>query len=48
MPSMTMTFALARPGLADGLKVGERIRFGVSQSNAGLLIERVRQQEERP
>lgn len=48
MPGMTMTFALARPGLADGLKVGERIRFGVSQSDAGLLIERVRQQEERP
>lgn len=48
MPGMTMTFALARPELAAGLKAGERIRFGVRQSEAGLVIEQVRKAEDRP
>ncbi len=48
MPGMTMTFALARPELAEGLKVGERVRFGVSQGDAGLVIEQVSPQEDRP
>lgn len=48
MPGMTMTFPLARAGLADGLKVGERIRFGVSQGDAGLVIEQVSRQEAQP
>ena len=48
MPGMTMTFALARPELATGLKVGDRVRFGVSQSDAGLVIEQVRKQEQQP
>ncbi|MFR0692862.1 efflux RND transporter periplasmic adaptor subunit [Enterobacterales bacterium AE_CKDN230030158-1A_HGKHYDSX7] len=48
MPGMTMTFALARPELAEGLKVGQRIRFGVSQGDAGLVIEQVSKQEDRP
>lgn len=48
MPGMTMTFALARPELAQGLKVGERVRFGVRQGNAGLVIEQVRKQEQQP
>ncbi|QRY77305.1 efflux RND transporter periplasmic adaptor subunit [Pseudomonas sp. PDNC002] len=48
MPGMTMTFPLARPGLADGMKVGERIRFGVSQGDAGLVIEQVSKQEAQP
>lgn len=42
MPGMTMTFALARPELAAGLKPGDRIRFGVSQRDAGLVIEQLR------
>ncbi|RFQ31585.1 efflux RND transporter periplasmic adaptor subunit [Pseudomonas sp. ATCC 13867] len=48
MPGMTMTFALARPELAAGLNPGDRIRFGVSQGDAGLVIEQVRKQEQRP
>ncbi|WP_447750377.1 efflux RND transporter periplasmic adaptor subunit [Pseudomonas nicosulfuronedens] len=48
MPGMTMTFPLARPELAAGLKAGERIRFGVSQGDAGLVIEQVSQQEAQP
>ncbi|MCJ1886640.1 efflux RND transporter periplasmic adaptor subunit [Pseudomonas sp. LA21] len=48
MPGMTMTFALARPELAEGLKPGDRIRFGVSQGDAGLVIEQVRKQEQQP
>lgn len=48
MPGMTMTFALARPELAAGLKPGDRIRFGVSQGDAGLVIELVRKQEQQP
>ncbi|WP_017516700.1 efflux RND transporter periplasmic adaptor subunit [Pseudomonas nitroreducens] len=48
MPGMTMTFALARPELAAGLKPGDRIRFGVSQGDSGLVIEQVRKQEQQP
>ncbi|WP_416311601.1 efflux RND transporter periplasmic adaptor subunit [Pseudomonas sp. W03] len=48
MPGMTMTFALARPELAAGLKAGDRVRFGVSQGDAGLVIEQVSKQEDRP
>lgn len=48
MPGMTMTFALARPELAAGLKPGDRIRFGVRQGDAGLVIEQVRKQEQQP
>ncbi|MDH0291857.1 efflux RND transporter periplasmic adaptor subunit [Pseudomonas sp. GD04087] len=48
MPGMTMTFPLARAGLADGLKVGDRIRFGVSQGDTGLVIEQVSRQEAQP
>ncbi|NNN25453.1 efflux RND transporter periplasmic adaptor subunit [Pseudomonas nitroreducens] len=48
MPGMTMTFALARPELATGLKAGDHIRFGVSQGDAGLVIQQVSKQEEQP
>lgn len=48
MPGMTMTFALARPELAAGLKAGDRVRFGVSQGDAGLVIEQVSKQEQQP
>ncbi|MCO3058506.1 copper-binding protein, partial [Pseudomonas aeruginosa] len=48
MSGMTMTFPLARPGLAAGLKPGDRVRFGVSQGNAGLVIEQIGKQEPQP
>ncbi|HCF2412049.1 efflux RND transporter periplasmic adaptor subunit [Pseudomonas paraeruginosa] len=48
MSGMTMTFPLARPGLAAGLKPGDRVRFGVSQGDAGLVIEQIGKQEPQP
>lgn len=48
MPGMTMTFALARPELAHDLKVGDRVRFGVRQSDGGLIIEQVGKQGQQP
>ena len=41
MPGMTMGFPLARPELAQGLKVGDRVRFAVRESDDGLVIERM-------
>lgn len=41
MPGMTMPFPVADPALLDGLKAGDRVRVGVSESDEGLIIERV-------
>jgi len=41
MPGMTMEFELANPQLAQGLKVGDRVRIGVRETDSGLLIERI-------
>ena len=41
MPAMTMDFALARPQLVQGLKVGDKVHIGVHQTDSGLVIERL-------
>jgi Cu(I)/Ag(I) efflux system membrane fusion protein len=41
MPGMTMTFALANPALMQGLKVGDKVRVAVSQTDDGLRVERL-------
>lgn len=41
MPGMTMSFPLARPELAQPLKVGDRVQFAVRESDDGLLVERI-------
>lgn len=41
MPGMTMPFPVADPALLKGLKVGDRVRVGVRQTDDGLLIERI-------
>jgi Cu(I)/Ag(I) efflux system membrane fusion protein len=41
MPGMLMTFPLARPELAQGLKIGDRVRVGVRQTDSGLVVERI-------
>ena len=45
MPGMTMTFPLARPDVAKGLKVGDHVAIGISQSDAGLIVEQLSKQE---
>lgn len=37
-PAMTMAFPLARPGLAAGLRPGDRIAFAVEQTAQGPLV----------
>ena len=41
MPGMTMSFALARPELAQSLQVGERVQFSVREADDGLVVERI-------
>jgi Cu(I)/Ag(I) efflux system membrane fusion protein len=41
MPGMTMTFPLANDSVAQGLAVGDNVRIGLSQTDAGMLIERL-------
>ncbi len=41
MPGMTMSFALARPDLAQGIRAGDRVRFAVREADDGLVIERL-------
>ncbi|BAU75799.1 efflux RND transporter periplasmic adaptor subunit [Metapseudomonas furukawaii] len=48
MPGMTMTFPLARPELARGLKAGDRISLKVREGNSGLLIEQLEKLESAP
>ena len=40
-PAMTMTFALPDPGIARGLKAGDRVRFGFDQPPAGPTVRRM-------
>lgn len=46
MPGMTMAFPLASPAVVAGLKVGDRVRIGARQTDAGLVIERLGKQED--
>uniref|UniRef100_UPI001300932B efflux RND transporter periplasmic adaptor subunit n=1 Tax=Pseudomonas sichuanensis TaxID=2213015 RepID=UPI001300932B len=48
MPGMTMTFHVADPTLITGLKVGERIRFGVRKRDDGMVIEQINALEGQP
>ncbi|MFU3596025.1 efflux RND transporter periplasmic adaptor subunit [Pseudomonas boanensis] len=48
MPGMTMTFPLARPELARGLKAGDRISLKVREGDSGLLIEQLEKLESAP
>lgn len=41
MPGMTMTFPLAAPALMEGFKTGDKVRVSVSQTDDGLLVERL-------
>ena len=41
MPGMTMSFPLARPELAQPLKVGDSVQFAVRESDDGLVVERI-------
>jgi Cu(I)/Ag(I) efflux system membrane fusion protein len=40
-PAMTMTFALPEPGLARGLKVGDRVRFTFDQAGGAPTVRRL-------
>jgi Cu(I)/Ag(I) efflux system membrane fusion protein len=41
MPGMTMSFAVASDALLEGLEKGDRVSVGVSESDEGLVIERI-------
>jgi len=45
MPGMTMVFEMVKPEVATGLKVGDSVRIGVRQSDAGLVVEQLTKQE---
>ena len=40
-PAMTMTFRLADPSLAKGIKAGDRVAFGFDQPPAGPTVRRM-------
>lgn len=48
MPGMTMAFPVADIVLLEGLKEGARVRVGVSESDEGLVIERIEQLGDQP
>ena len=48
MPGMTMTFPLADPALRQGLKVGDKVRIAVSQTDDGLRVERLEKTGDQP
>ncbi|MGE8066441.1 efflux RND transporter periplasmic adaptor subunit [Pseudomonas sp. NPDC089569] len=48
MPGMTMTFPLADPALMQGLKAGDQVRIGVSQTDEGLRVERLEKSGSQP
>ncbi|MBP2838749.1 MULTISPECIES: efflux RND transporter periplasmic adaptor subunit [unclassified Pseudomonas] len=48
MPGMTMTFPVADPTLITGLKVGERIHFGIRERDDGMVIEQINALENQP
>jgi Cu(I)/Ag(I) efflux system membrane fusion protein len=41
MGGMTMEFPLANPKLVQGLKIGDRVRVGVRETDDGLLVEKL-------
>lgn len=45
MPGMTMPFPLASLEVAKGLKVGDRVRIGVRETDDGLVVERLQKLE---
>lgn len=48
MPGMTMAFPLARPGVAEGLQVGDHVRVLVRSDAEGLTVERLESMGEQP
>lgn len=46
MPGMTMSFPLAKPELAQGLKAGDQVVVFVRESESGLVVERVEKAED--
>lgn len=48
MPGMTMRFALASEQVAEGLHAGDRVRIGVSDGEAGLVVESLTMLEAAP
>ena len=48
MPGMTMGFPLAKPELAKGLKVGDKVHVGVRQTDDGLIIEQITKMGDKP
>lgn len=41
MPAMTMAYPLAKPELVKGLKVGDKVRVGVRETDDGLIVEQL-------
>jgi membrane fusion protein, copper/silver efflux system len=48
MPGMTMRFRLANERVASGIAEGDGVRIGVSDTDAGLIVESLEKQEIRP
>ncbi|CEG51875.1 MAG: RND transporter [Pseudomonas sp. BICA1-14] len=48
MPGMTMAFAVADAALLQDIKVEDRVRFAVRETDAGLLVERIQPLEKQP
>jgi Cu(I)/Ag(I) efflux system membrane fusion protein len=48
MPGMTMSFPLADPALLQGIQAGDRLRFGVRETDDGLRIEQLEKLEVQP
>lgn len=48
MPGMTMSFAFARPELAQSLQVGDRVQFSVREAEDGLVVERIEKMGSQP
>lgn len=48
MPGMTMAFSVADTALLEGLQEGTRVRVGVSETDEGLVIERIEQLGDQP
>ena len=42
MDAMTMKFELDKPGMADGLKVGDRVEFTIERRENGWPVTRIR------
>ncbi|MCQ4295332.1 efflux RND transporter periplasmic adaptor subunit [Pseudomonas stutzeri] len=48
MPGMTMTFTVVDAALLQNIKVEDRVRFAVRETDEGLLVERVQTLEKQP